>query len=458
MCIVFWSTPQQGPYSLIVASNRDEFLARPTVEAGWHDWSPPSSSGSSESSSSGNPERTASRPMKQHRILYGLDLIAGGTWFGISLPPTVSSPSQSSADTATQNPGSSSPTDKRPTRPSMRFATLTNFTETLLPPPPSSEETVRPSRGNLVRDFLDLDLHLDSTSSSSAPSTSEPASEPTRGGGKTLETFLAEVEEVKGDYAGFNLLIGEITLPPGPDPPPSPSSSTSPAPETNPRPAVRLGYISNRESTSTSPTSHQPKVARILARPSLKDAEGDRNQVVVHGLSNATLEVEEGEEEWPKVKSGAKAVEKVVREVCLDRAQAQEGVSKEDESGDEKVREERLVKGLYEALSTPHPSPISHRTHLRHTVLVQPLLLDPLAPIPAIPPPFPPVPSSTPSSTCSGRKEGDKGARWYATRVQTILLVGRDGKVVFREREGFGLDGEGGVEWKGRERRFEFDV
>ncbi|GAA5903270.1 hypothetical protein JCM6882_008123 [Rhodosporidiobolus microsporus] len=385
MCIVFWHTGgEKEPYSLVVCSNRDEFLARPTSSVAWHNWSTSSPS---------------DEPTAQNRVLSGLDLTAGGTWFGVSLPPPPTQGAQ-----------------PLPARPALRFATLTNFTETI---PPGD----RPSRGNLTREFLDLDLNPSLDASHPPPAAPETTS---------LEEYLAAVESVKHEYAGFNLLVGEVN-----------PSSSSPSP-------VRLAYISNRESPH--------KRARVL------DPSSDacrREGKSVRGLSNATLEVEEGDEEWPKVKSGAAAVEEAVKECKL-------GVKTGRDA------EDALVKGLYDALSTPHPSPITHRSHLRHTVLVRPLCLDPTAPLPAIAPPLPPASSFTTSSIASSnagdpsalpdvlKREGEDGLRWYGTRVQTVLLVGRDGTVVVRERVAYVLspegDDRGRPRWSGEERRFEFSI
>ncbi|BGP11576.1 Transport and Golgi organization protein 2 [Rhodotorula toruloides] len=364
MCIVFWSdTPI---YSLVVASNRDEFLARPTTDAAWHSW---------------DPRALADEPDERRRTLSGLDLNAGGTWFGISLAPE-------------DGPGTGH--GRR-----MHFATLTNFTEEI---PPGT----RPSRGQLTRDFLDR------ISSSSASES-------------TLEDYLAIVEKQKQDYAGFNLVVGEISRPPPAD---SASRETQ----------VHLAYISNRENPR--------KRARVL--PPLPHAgagvvAGSDGSKRVRAVSNATLEVEDGEEEWPKVKGGAAALEQVLQDVERD------GLSKEEQ-------EKELVEGMYRVLSTAHPSPILHRTHLRHTVLVRPLALDPSAPLPAIPPPFPSTsPSPSPLSPDSTKREGEDGVHWYATRVQTLLLVEREtGRVVVREREAYVLDEEGRPKWSGKERAFEF--
>lgn len=137
--------------------------------------------------------------------------------------------------------------------------------------------------------------------------------------------------------------------------------------------------------------------------------------------------------------------------------------------------------------STAHPSPIRYREHLRETVLVEPVYLDPSRPLQAVPPPFPPPhpppspspslsdiadqnasenangsvaapppprtaervnDSLAPSADDSDRNETDadgdpaRPLNWYATRVQTLLLVERKpgGKVIFRERDAYVLD------------------
>lgn len=138
----------------VLAANRDEFLARRTTPAAWHSFLPPFSP-------SPTPSPTTS-------YLSGLDLQGGGTWLGISLPPS---------DTTTER---------------LRFATLTNYTE-LLPPNEN-----RPSRGNLVKDFLT--------------------------GSSTLAEYLDEISLTKAQYAGFNLLVGSLSAE-----------------------GFRMGYITNRE-------------------------------------------------------------------------------------------------------------------------------------------------------------------------------------------------------------------
>lgn len=98
MCVIFWTTTDPN-YDLVIASNRDEFLSRPTLSACWHSFTSSS---------------------YQDRILSARDSTGGGTWLGI-----------------TRNGA---------------FATLTNFTENSAPLPAGME--VFESRGKLVRDWL----------------------------------------------------------------------------------------------------------------------------------------------------------------------------------------------------------------------------------------------------------------------------------------------------------------
>ena len=100
--------------------------------------------------------------------------------------------------------------------------------------------------------------------------------------------------------------------------------------------------------------------------------------------------------------------------------------------------------------------------------MVRPLMMDPSAPLPDEPLPFEPAEPGTAALALddlgpdAGRFEG-KGGMWYATRVQSIVLVERpkesSGKVrvVFREREAYTLQ-DGTPRWSGDERIFEFDV
>lgn len=93
MCLILFALQTHPKYPLILAANRDEFLARPTQQA--HLWENPSG------------------------IIAGKDLKQGGTWLGITR--------------------------------SGRLAALTNFRS------PTTERPGGPSRGNLVLDYLASD-------------------------------------------------------------------------------------------------------------------------------------------------------------------------------------------------------------------------------------------------------------------------------------------------------------
>lgn len=162
-------------HNSILAANRDEFLSRPTTSAAFHRFTPDSISPTLDPA---------------HPVLSGLDLEGGGTWLGVALPDAFSSA-----------------TGER-----LRFATLTNFTEPIKP-------DKRPSRGSLVKDFLD--------------------------GGEGMQEYLQRVEQTKLDYAGFNLLLGSLTA----------------------EGEWEMGYVSNR----------QDEKARLVPSPKQGEARGVSN-------------------------------------------------------------------------------------------------------------------------------------------------------------------------------------
>ncbi|WVQ65239.1 uncharacterized protein L199_003412 [Kwoniella botswanensis] len=108
MCIAFFTLSQPG-YKLILASNRDEFLSRPTAPARWHTFSHTTSPDEDDE--------------KEPWVLSGVDkgAVNGGTWLGITRD--------------------------------LRVGLLTNVR--LTPPtPPLRPSPNPPSRGLLLRDFL----------------------------------------------------------------------------------------------------------------------------------------------------------------------------------------------------------------------------------------------------------------------------------------------------------------
>jgi uncharacterized protein with NRDE domain len=120
MCIILFAYDMHPRYPLVLLANRDEFYDRATAPAAmWDD---------------------------ADDIYAGRDLVAGGTWLGIS-------------------------------KASGRLAAVTNYRE-----PNAGKGQI--SRGRLVTDFLRNNV---------------PAAE-----------YLVEVEVRRNDYSGFNLLAGEF--------------------------------------------------------------------------------------------------------------------------------------------------------------------------------------------------------------------------------------------------------
>lgn len=118
MCLIVFAYDYHPRYKLVVAANRDEFYRRPTLPADF--WQD-------------NPS-----------ILAGRDLEQGGTWMGVTTTG--------------------------------RFAALTNYRG------PSQDKQQTPSRGQLVRNYLNSDL--------------------------SPETYLQGLDKGGVEYNGFNLLTG----------------------------------------------------------------------------------------------------------------------------------------------------------------------------------------------------------------------------------------------------------
>lgn len=121
MCLVLFSRSSHPDYPLLIAANRDEFYGRPTEPAGF--WE------------------------NNRQILAGRDLMAGGTWMGVSRKGKV--------------------------------ALLTNYRD------PSALMENAPSRGDLVRRFLEND--------------------------QDGATYLHEVAHTAFRYNGFNLICGSLS-------------------------------------------------------------------------------------------------------------------------------------------------------------------------------------------------------------------------------------------------------
>ncbi len=122
MCLIIFAHQAESDFPLVLAANRDEFFSRPTQQAAF--W---------ESADSDN------------AILAGKDLLAGGTWLGLSK--------------------------------SGRFSAVNNIRD------PSQAEQAPRSRGELTLEFLKSDMSAESYSNA------------------LIENFA--------QYAGFNLLLSD---------------------------------------------------------------------------------------------------------------------------------------------------------------------------------------------------------------------------------------------------------
>jgi len=69
MCVGFFAL-ENSEYALVLCSNRDEYLARPSTEAHFHSF--------------GGQDQNANQSQPHGNVLSGRDVRAGGTWFGIN--------------------------------------------------------------------------------------------------------------------------------------------------------------------------------------------------------------------------------------------------------------------------------------------------------------------------------------------------------------------------------------
>ena len=127
MCLICIALKAHPDYPLIIAANRDEFYARPTHHA--HYWN------------------------EHSQLLAGKDLLARGTWLGITR--------------------------------SGRFAAITNYRD-------CDNRTYHKSRGDIVRDFL--------------------TDNATNKEGK--QNYMEQLHHSRSDYAGYNCFYGNLSIEP----------------------------------------------------------------------------------------------------------------------------------------------------------------------------------------------------------------------------------------------------
>ncbi|KAI9593925.1 NRDE protein-domain-containing protein [Syncephalis fuscata] len=171
MCIFFIyhsNSRTHFPWKLVLASNRDEMVTRPTKEA--HLWPVQSTYASS-----------------SDQLLAGQDCTANGTWLGVTLK------------------GKLSLLTNRPFRPFNNKSLVDSIDGAVCTP----EQDITPfrSRGKLVTDFL---LQNDGEDEHDALSISDCVSD--HGVDDHLSQYLEAIQCDQDDYAGFNLLVGNILM------------------------------------------------------------------------------------------------------------------------------------------------------------------------------------------------------------------------------------------------------
>jgi len=176
MCIIFIARHVHPKYPLIIASNRDEFIDRPTesMKIRTNDCDTGSDSINSNSDSSQKQkqqqQQNSGGEHRRRRVtLSGRDLVAGGTWLGIDLPDGEDKHG-SGGDKIEAGDGEYSDSVLP------RWIAITNFREVI--------DRGRPSRGGLLMEYLDGDV----------PSAS---------------TFVSSLQPRGDEYNGFNLLVGD---------------------------------------------------------------------------------------------------------------------------------------------------------------------------------------------------------------------------------------------------------
>lgn len=278
----------------IVASNRDEFLARPTAPSHWHAFPSPSDftclssstpslaqSKDGQVTAKGALEGTpASQPSAEHPFLSGIDVhpAGGGTWIGISRTG--------------------------------RFAALTNFTEHSPPPLPQDRGlTAYRSRGSLPRDwFLREDRDIDAV--------------------EDLDQYLDGVASRMDEWPGFNLLAGQLVS--GRDGMDGP----------------RIGYVSNRKEgggvsylgTDNGKANGSVVLACTVPGHDIAEVSSQRGCDSI-GLSNTVLQ-----KPWSKVLQGQKMLDEAVRKYDERKTVGSAKV-------DEHEQEEKLASDLFDILA-----------------------------------------------------------------------------------------------------------
>ncbi|KZV89996.1 DUF833-domain-containing protein [Exidia glandulosa HHB12029] len=122
----------------------------------------------------------------------------------------------------------------------------------------------------------------------------------------------------------------------------------------------------------------------------------------------------QGGESWPKV---------------LEARQCLQPILQHQTSRDRGEQDVHLVNSLFQVLSHEHAEPIAAREDLRKTIQV------PLINVQGVPNLAGPIPAT--------QSAAQVGQLWYGTRLATVILIRRDGEVLFVERDVYQLGSDG---------------
>ncbi|KAF8755316.1 RNA recognition motif [Rhizoctonia solani] len=236
--------------------------------------------------------------------------------------------------------------------------------------------------------------------------------------------LLTNITEPVGKYSSSR---GELT-----------SNFLTLSPTTKPRtayhPMSRRSYLNNdrtQDSIYSSPAPRSPPTESIIVGSwSLTRKRVEKSQVDLSQI---------GSNEWPKVSEGRKLFDETVNLEDLD--------------------DDGLIEALCQIMSVENPKRPTTRYGLRMTISVPPIPVEPGAWSKTINPSSSELPASAdaaPALSSENRKD------YYGTRLTSVILVRRDGRATFVERDVWVQQSDIGEPVKcsgsGSQRRFDFDL
>jgi len=179
MCIIFLAINSHPAYSTIIASNRDEFLDRPTQSMSL--WTEDDDTTVLRNNGHQNIPGGSST---KRPILAGKDVVAGGTWLGLDVSKmdvtSECKPTTSVADKAIEGRENS-----------LRWIALTNFRDD------QNEMHGKASRGSLLTQYLRMDTHENAQNLNCIDDNS------------SAESFAKNLCQIGQEYNGFSVLVAD---------------------------------------------------------------------------------------------------------------------------------------------------------------------------------------------------------------------------------------------------------